>query len=161
MNTKLVRHVLASPSEEARRVLLNDEFAVFLVDWREEDDAIVDYCEGIIQTGKLSAELTDGQPGEEFGVYIQYGDKRLMAPLNHNPGDRHVMICALNEILSPDYEIRLCLDSMGSDTLAFIPLRLSDWADLQREYHHALSKHFHKMTAEPNVFTDHIPVPNF
>ena len=45
--------------------------------------------------------------------------------------DRDTTIITLNEVLSPDYEIRFCIDSDGSDTLAFLPLSAKQWADLE------------------------------
>ena len=159
MNTEPIRRLIEAPSGTTVSALLQDEATVFWVDWREEDDAIAEYCESILQTGSLSAELNDAEPGEDYDIYVLYGGKRLKAPLNHDGGDRHVMIRAINEILAPDYEIRFCLDSMGSDTLAFLPLLSSEWSDLERDYPRAIGRHFHKMTAEPNVFTEHVPIP--
>lgn len=48
--------------------MLADEDNVFLVDWREEDDAIVASCEDILNTGDLAAEVVevDADPGFEM-----------------------------------------------------------------------------------------------
>lgn len=43
-------------------------------------------------------------------------------------------IIALNEILQPDYEIRMWLESIGSDTLGFVFLRPGEWSALEQQF---------------------------
>ncbi len=154
MNLQKVTAVLESPIREAIQALLEDETTVFWVDWREEDDAIVEYCEAVLQTGSLSAELVEG---ETFEIYIQYRDKRIKVALTYSMDDRHITICALNDALAPDYEVRFCIDSNGSDTLAFIPLAKSTWIEIERLYGDKVSKHFYEIAAKPNLFNGSLP----
>lgn len=60
-----VEQLLSTGSESAVREMLADEDNVVLVDWREEDDAIVASCEDILNTGDLAAEVVevDADPG--------------------------------------------------------------------------------------------------
>jgi hypothetical protein len=112
MNTELIAAVLDSPSGKAIEDLLNDESSVFQVDWRQDDETIVDACESVLQTGRL-----------------------------------------LNEVLSPDYEVRYCIDSHGGDTGAFLPLPTKVWAELESRYGDAVSRRFYRISALPNLFT--------
>ena len=60
---------------------MDDREIVFWVDCGEEDDAIVEYCESVIQTGSLSADLVDADNDSGFEMFINYGDKRIKVPL--------------------------------------------------------------------------------
>ncbi|WP_228277599.1 hypothetical protein [Acinetobacter dispersus] len=46
----------------------------------------------------------------------------MIIPYQGEGADRDTTLKALNQILQPDYEIRFCMASDGSDTLAFLPL---------------------------------------
>src|SRR5439155_23659726 len=131
MDLRLVAIVLESPTEEAIRAFLNDKGTVFWVDWQEEDDAIVEACEGILQTGVLFSELVDVNTDQGYELYIRYRGYRARVPLSNSEQDRHLTLCALNQILAPDFEVRFCIDSNGSDSLAFLPLAVSRWAELE------------------------------
>ncbi|WP_347216197.1 hypothetical protein [Chryseobacterium sp.] len=104
--------------------ILNNQL-VFWVDWREEDDAIVEYCEKCLHTGVLHAELV--YSGEEIFLTIKYKDQTFTEKVI----DRDPTLIFLNRVLLPDYEIRFCKGSDGSDTLAFLPLSKSEWAELE------------------------------
>ncbi len=157
MNLQRVRAVLESPSREAIEALFDDETVVFWVDWREEEESIVWSCENVLKTGSLSAEVVEVKTGEGCEVYIQYYDKRIKIPLTYSMDDRHIAICSLNDILAPDYEVRFCIDSNNSDTLAFVPLTVNDWSEFERDYGDKLSKRFYKIAVKPNLFTDQLP----
>jgi hypothetical protein len=97
MNLQRVTTVLETPTKETVQALLEDQSTVFLVDWREEDDAIVEYCEAILQTGSLLAELIEFETEEGHELHIQYRSKRVKVPLDYSIADRHITLCALNE----------------------------------------------------------------
>lgn len=107
---------------------------VMVVDWREEDDEIVQYCENILETGHLSAELEDADNQQGFTLTIHYGEKSLLIPYVGDGADRDTTLLALSEILQPDYEIRWCKVSEGNDTLEFIPLPKILWHRLDMKY---------------------------
>jgi hypothetical protein len=157
MNRDLIVRVLESPSDDAIQALLDDEDTVFWVDWRADDDGIVESCETIIKTGSLSAELIDVETENGCDFYISYKDKRVQVPLTYSLEDRHITICALNEALAPDYEVRLCIDSSGSDTLGFLPLFVSEWNRLEGRYGDAVKQRFYRIAARPNIYTDVLP----
>ncbi|UHO39642.1 hypothetical protein H5J24_06070 [Chryseobacterium capnotolerans] len=98
---------------------------IFWVDWREEDDAIVEYCEKCLNTGTLNAEIVYN--GDELLLTIDYKGNVFTEKII----DRDPTLIFLNRILQPDYEIRFCKGSDGSDTLAFLPLSKSEWLELE------------------------------
>src|SRR5262245_14316392 len=99
MNLDLVIAVLQDPSEEAIGALLDNNETVFWVDWREEDDAIPNYCESILQTGQLSGELVEVDADPGFEIYVSYKNKRVKVPLTVSGADRHITLRSLNEAL--------------------------------------------------------------
>jgi hypothetical protein len=152
-----VNAVLESPTEEAILALLHDSATVFWIDWRQEDESIAEECESVIQTGNLSGELVEVDSDEGFEVYLQYRDNPLKVPLSYSADDRHITLCALNRLLAPEYEVRFCIDSVGGDTLAFLPLTCDQWAALERQYGEAVGQRFYKFAERPNLFTDPLP----
>jgi len=152
-----LNHVIAALEDEsgaATQALFDDTETIFWVDWRHEDEGIVNDCEGVLQTGELAGELVniDAKPG--FEIYIQYKDKRLKVPLTVSGADRHITICTLNKALALEYEVRFCIDSNGSDTLAFLPLATTKWAELEERYGERVNELFYKIAEKPNLFTD-------
>lgn len=101
---------------------------VFWVDWRESDDAIIEYCEKCLKITLLSAEMK--QVSDSLQLTIKYEDRIYTEKIV----DRDSTIIALNEIIKPKYEIRFCKVSDGSDTLAFLPLASQQWKQLAENY---------------------------
>ena len=157
MNIDLITAVLESPSKDRIRALFDDDTTVFWVDWREGEGDIVRYCEAVLQTGSLSAEQVRAATPRGSDLFISYNGKRIRAPLINGPEDRHIALCALNQVLAPDYEVRFCIPSNGSDTLAFVPLSSAKWAELEQRCGAAVSRHFYRFAERPNLFTDPLP----
>jgi len=62
-------------------------------------------------------------------------------------------LIALNKILQPIFEVRLWLDSVGSDTLAFIPLSSAEWNSLENEFGaESVRYHFMLITEDSKMF---------
>jgi hypothetical protein len=157
MNFNLITAALESDDETAIDALLEDDQTVFWVDWREDDSDIVGYCEGVLQTGSLTAELVEVDTPIGCDLFISYGGQRIRVPFINGPEDRHITLCALNQALAPDFEVRFCIDSNGSDTLAFLPLPVAKWAELEQRHGAAVSRHFYRFADRPNLFTDSLP----
>lgn len=153
-NLQIVSNVLELADEQAIQDLLDDRNTSFWVDWREEEDAIPRYCEDILQTGTLSAEFINADTDKGCELHIYYDGKDHKVPLTFSPQDRHITICALNEILEPHYEIRFFTASNGMDSLAFVPLPKNSWEQLETEYGEAVDQHFYRILPKPNLFTD-------
>ncbi|MBA3313925.1 MAG: hypothetical protein H0T47_11660 [Planctomycetaceae bacterium] len=140
--------------DAAFEALLSNEDCCFAVDWREEDDEIVRSCETVLRTDRLSAEWQ----GED--LFVTFAGKRVQVPLTGTPADRHLTLLALNQALSPEFEVRMLYASVGSDTGVFVPLRAEAWTLLEQEAPDVVARRFHKLTQTPNTFTDVVPVPS-
>jgi len=154
MNLKAIERFFSSPTEANLETLLNSQDTVFWVDWREEDDAIVEYCEDILQTNQLAAELKDTEDAPGFQLSIVYKGKKCVVPLVVGLADRHITLYSLNKAISADFEIRFCVDSAGGDTLAFLPLPNALWCELEEKFGDIVAEHFSKIEAQPNLFTE-------
>lgn len=125
---------------------------VMVVDWREDDEEIIGYCENILETGHLSAEIEDVDNQQGFTITIHYADKSLVIPYQGDGADRDTTLFALNEILQPDYELRFCKVSDGSDTLDFIPLPKILWHRLDMKYAGKMDELFGRFTDDSAFF---------
>src|SRR3954453_22376254 len=103
MNSDLITAVLESASKENIRALFDDDTTVFWVDWREGEGDIVKYCEAVLQTGNLTYEWIRAATPSGSDLFINYGARRIRAPLINGYEDRHIALCALNQALAPDY----------------------------------------------------------
>jgi hypothetical protein len=120
----------------------------FAVDWREDDADIVAYCAGVLGLESLTAEWRDED------LYIIFDDREIRAPLQIDVADRHITICTLNDMLSPEYEIRFLVFSHGSDTLGFAALSVTDWRDLEKANASVVAENFIDPSKLPNLMTE-------
>lgn len=125
MNLTAIERHLQSTNVDDRASLLDDDRAVFWVDWRSDDAEIVAACEAVLESGRLTCEV-----GDDDELTITFGDRRLPVPLTRSVQDRHRTLVTLGRVLAPDHEIRLVAASDGSDTLAFAVLASRDWQHL-------------------------------
>jgi hypothetical protein len=157
MDIEKILAVLESPTDESIRALLADRGTVFWIDWRQADETIAEDCESVLKTGHLWGELIETDSDEGFDVYLQHRERRVKVPLSYSPQDRHITLCALNRLLAPEYEIRLCIDSNGSSSLAFVALACDQWANLEALYDTNVGRRFYRFSEYHNLFTGQLP----
>ena len=147
---KLLKAYLANATDETFYDILADSglAPVMWIDWREEDDAIIGYCENIIQTGQLHAFVNDTDDKLGFEIIIEYKGQPHKIHYAGEGADRDTTIMTLNEVLKPDFEIRFCMHSNGGDTLAFLPLAVPLWEVLEQEFGHTHVRRYFKPLSE-------------
>ena len=69
-----------------------------------------------------------------FDIIIKFKGKEHIIEYKKEGTDRDTTIKTLNKVLSPDYEIRFWMDSIGSDTLGFFPKTSKFWKELEDEF---------------------------
>ncbi|MCH7313548.1 hypothetical protein [Acinetobacter sp. ANC 3882] len=153
----LIETILQSSSEDAYSDVFEqydgDIYQVLMIiDWREEDEAIIEYCENILRTDHLRAETLCAENQQGFTISIYYQDKTLIIPYQGKGADRDTTLKALNQILQPDYEIRFCAPSDGSDTLEFLPLPTSLWQTLDQKYTNKMNQIFRSFEQDSEFF---------
>ena len=128
-----IRKYLNAGLEERIDVLWEDK-DILWIDWREYDEEIIKCCEKILQTGELDGEVRESESDMGFDVIIKFRNKEHIIKYPGEGADRDTTIKELNKIITPDYEIRFWMDSIGSDTLGFIPKKLKYWEELAMEF---------------------------
>lgn len=122
------------------------------IDWREEDHNIIGYCEDILQTKQLSVATSDAENERGFDTVITYKNQQISFPYQGSGIDRDTTIKTLNQTIHSEFEIRLCKESLGSDTLCFVPLRNKEWNELDEKYPKQMNEKFEKITTETKLF---------
>lgn len=117
--------VLLSGSDEDLVEFASDTDRCVVVDWREEEGAIVDYVNDFLANDELSYEPDDS--GED--LVLQYKGRELLMGLSGAPQDRYVALRAINRILAGDYEVRLIRVTYESDTHSFFVASAPWWRD--------------------------------
>ena len=120
----------------------------FAVDWHEDDGDVVQFCSDCLVDDSLQCEWR----GER--LVVSRDGNETAVPLASNEGDRDVTIRTLNDVLQPDYEIRLLVSSHGSDTAGFVVLASDEWQSLDSTLSQAVDENFVKLALLPNKFTD-------
>lgn len=79
-----------------------------------------------------------------YDIYLSYAGKRMKVPLRGASEDRSITLDTLNQLLMPDYEIRICTASEVTDTMMCVPLSTADWAGLEKKYGQKVAQRFRK-----------------
>ncbi|MEZ6318322.1 MAG: hypothetical protein R3B49_06155 [Phycisphaerales bacterium] len=151
MGLDAVRAVLEAASQEEADELLDDQDAFFLVDHRADEDMIIEACEDVIRSGRLGSEVLKADNPAGFQTRMTFGSRSLIVPPST---DRHLAMVRLNELLAPDYEIRVCVDSLGDDTLMFAALAPAEWRGLESRFGPAaVARRFRRFGPSLNLWT--------
>ena len=107
-------------SHDMDLVDLFDSEAIIWIDWREDDEDVVNYFNDMMDEPIDIQTVNNGKPyGDD--IVLQKGDKELQIPYGDEK-DRDVTIKCFNEFVKPDYEVRWFTESLGNDTLGFTVL---------------------------------------
>ena len=111
---------------------LFDSEAIIWIDWREDDEDVVNYFNDMMDEPIDIKTVSNGKPyGDD--IVLQKGDKELQIPYGDEQ-DRDVTIKYFNDFVQPDYEVRWFAESLGNDTLGFTVLSGAEWAKLDDEF---------------------------
>lgn len=111
---------------------LFDSEAIIWIDWREDDEDVVNYFNDMMDEPIHIQTVSNGKSyGDD--VVLQKGDKELQIPYGDEK-DRDVTIKYFNEFVKPDYKVRWFTESLGNDTLGFTVLSGAEWAKLDDEF---------------------------
>jgi hypothetical protein len=149
----LIRRYIQSESDEFYGEKFDGRYDIIMVvDWREFDEDIIEYCENALETTHLSVETIDVDNKRGFDTFIEYNGKKVSVPYQGEGADRDTTIITLNEVIKPAYEIRLCKRSIGNDTLEFLPLPKENWDALENEFPGKVDEFFQKINIGDTLF---------
>jgi hypothetical protein len=95
------------------------------VDWRDFDDSIVRYFADRLKNRRLSAEL------QEEDLVITFGSSLRTLTIDEIGKERYQTVRAVNEVVAPDFEIRLVRKSVDGDTHCFLFAPAWLWSRLE------------------------------
>ena len=151
-------HALLGERRKDRHALPEDETAFFWVDWRDDDDQVPGACEAVLKTGQLFADWVDDR------LHITWRGQRTPVPLKESVAtrlsdsilvgaissmlpaglggilpwftheNRDITLRTLNQLLQPEFEIRLFIDPDQGSDVAYLPLHRDDWRALEQQY---------------------------
>ena len=130
---------------------LFDSESIIWIDWREDDEDVVNYFNDMMDEPIDIQTVNNGKPyGDD--IVLQKGDKELQIPYGDEK-DRDVTIKCFNEFVKPDYEVRWFTESLGNDTLGFTVLSGAEWANLEDEFGaDTVRYYFEPINLESNMF---------
>ena len=151
---KYMREFLKNEDRESFDNFWENSQKLVWIDWREYDEDIINYIEGVIQSGELSGKSKDADNEMGFDIFIEWkGNEYKISYPDKEGSDRDTTIKTLNKIIQPEYEIRLFMESLGNDTLAFVPLLKSEWEELEKEVgEEKVNYYFSKIDDESKMF---------
>ena len=130
---------------------LFDSEAIIWIDWREDDEDVVNYFNDMMDEPIDIQIVSNGKPyGDD--IVLKNGDKELQIPYGDEQ-DRDVTIKYFNDFVKPAYEVRWFTESLGNDTLGFTVLSGAEWAKLNDEFGaDTVRYYFESINLESNMF---------
>ena len=138
-------------SHDMDLVDLFDSEAIIWIDWREDDEDVVNYFNDMMDE---PIDIQTVSNGKSYGddIVLQKGDKELLIPYGDEK-DRDVTIKYFNEFVKHDYKVRWFTESLGNDTLGFTVLSGAEWAKLNDEFGaDTVRYYFEPINLESNMF---------
>ena len=138
-------------SHDMDLVDLFDSEAIIWIDWREDDEDVVNYFNDMMDEPIDIQTVNNGKLNGD-DIVLQKGDKELLIPYGDEK-DRDVTIKYFNDFVQPDYEVRWFTESLGNDTLGFTVLSGAEWAKLNDEFGaDTVRYYFEPINLESNMF---------
>ena len=125
---------------------------VIAIDWREDDEDIVQYFNNAIGH-KICVQMENNDKPYGNDIILTYKEKTVKIPYEEKK-DRDTTIIWINEVIKEDFSICLFTESMEDDTLLFCVLPNEQWNKLEKEQGKTkLNKYFSKITINSKMFS--------
>lgn len=128
-----IKQFLSSPKEYEDELWEGD--ALVWVDWREYDEDIIHYFnEKLPDAHKIIFECVEIEKERGIDIILKKNGVHTAIPYADAYTDRDTTLRSIQEYVSPEYQIRWYLGSLGSDTLAFGIFPITYWNQLEQEF---------------------------
>jgi hypothetical protein len=134
MNKQFARKLIDHPSNEVLKQLFDGVDGVFWVDWREADENIVDLVAQLVGNDKSSQDRLLSPFWKDGKLYVKFRAELTEIPLKFEPGEQYITLAAINNAISPEYQIRYISASEGGDAVAFMILTAHALSELVGEF---------------------------
>ena len=118
------------------------------VDWRAEEEEIIEGFAGILPDEDLEAFWSDEAETQGFRL----GGREYLLPLTFSPVDRYVAIGSLASVLGGKYEVRLLTASLETDTHDLLVLPHAGWKALDERHGDWTRAHFQPLQLGKDYF---------
>lgn len=128
MSLQIGRSLLNEISDDRCVEFISNNYENFV--WDEYGDELEQW-ESIAQQRNLpliSAVIRD----KDTTYY--YKGKNVLVPLQNERGDNTIGIHTMGNLVYPDLELRVTVDTIGNSEFAFLPLTPDEWVKLENEY---------------------------
>ena len=127
-----VKKFLLAPDENKDEFWESD-FLIW-VDWRDFDDSIIKYFnDKLPDEDKIQFECVEIEKEREIDIFLCKNGVKTAIPYAEDRTDRDTTLKSIQEYVSPKYQVRWYMDSLGSDTLVFCIGLTSQWEQLEQE----------------------------
>ncbi|AVK86915.1 glutathione reductase [Lysinibacillus sp. B2A1] len=105
------------------------------MDWREAEEDLIDYFnEQLPVSDQINCEIIEIDKPRGVDIVLSSQENSMTIPFADDVTDRDSAIRAMQEMLSPQYQIRWFMESLGNDTLAFALLPVVQWKELEQQF---------------------------
>jgi len=124
------------------------------IDWREAEEDLIDYFnEQLPEPDRIDCEIVEIDKPRGEDIILSSQEKKMTIPFADDVTDRDSAIRAMQEMLSPQYQIRWFMESLGNDTLAFALLPTVQWEELVQQFgKHKVDYYFQPITNTSVMF---------
>ena len=147
MNKDFYRQLFASDPQS----VFDDEVVLVWVDWREAEDAIVEYVASKLDGVNLVVAIDDADNDHGYIVSISSNGRTLAVDPSAEFDCRHATLNAIDELISTGYQIRFAVATNGGDTVGIAVERLVDWQALRAEHGHVVDEQFCPIRELPDL----------
>lgn len=115
--------------------IYNQNGLLIWIDWREAEEDLIDYFnEQLSVSDQINCEIIEIDKPRGVDIVLSSQENSMTIPFADDVTDRDSAIRAMQEMLSPQYQIRWFMESLGNDTLAFALLPVVQWKELEQQF---------------------------
>ena len=130
---EMVKDFLLAPDENKDDFWESD--ALIWVDWGDFDDSIIKYFNNKLpDEDKIQFECVEIEKERGIDIFLHKDGVNTAIPYADDYTDRDTTLKSIEAYVSPKYQIRWYMGSLGSDTLAFCIGLSSQWEQLEQEF---------------------------
>ncbi|KAA8784354.1 glutathione reductase [Paenibacillus amylolyticus] len=148
-------HVLQHSSDEDVIEQFFEYESLIWIDWREDEGDVIHYFnDQLPEPHQIQCKIIQIDKPRGVDIVLSSDERTLTIPFADDRTDRDSAVRAMEEMIAPQYQIRWFMESLGSDTLAFLLLSTEQWGELENQFgKEKLEFHFQPVTSESAMFS--------
>ncbi len=128
-----IKIFLSAPEKYEDAFWESDE--LIWVDWRDSDDSIIScFNEKLSEKDKIQFECIEIKKERGIDILLKKNGVSRAIPYADEYMDRDTTLRSIQEYVSPKYQIRWYMGSLGGDTLAFCIYPAHQWKQIEQEF---------------------------